>query len=138
MCQEPCPCDYHPRPIGDNRGDPLWRDYGADGILRAVAEVYHCSVAQMKGKGRKQRIARARQVAMFLISRKLEWSSTDVGAYMDREHSTVLSNCKVIRNRLSPAEVEEIRKRLRIKRVQYLNITPFESESPEFHFEATA
>jgi len=57
-------------------------------ILAATAEAFHVTPEELK-TGRRQTIARARQVAMFLMRRLTKLSLADIGRFYDKQPSTV-------------------------------------------------
>ncbi|MBM3943513.1 MAG: chromosomal replication initiator protein DnaA [SAR202 cluster bacterium] len=60
-------------------------------IVQEVSRHYRVSVPELLGKGRTQKVAQARQVAMYLLHTELEMSATDVGRLLGgRDHSTVI------------------------------------------------
>jgi chromosomal replication initiator protein len=68
-------------------------------IIRAVADYFHLSPADLKGKKRSKGIVRARHIAMYLTRNTTEYSLTEIGqAFGDRDHSTVLVSCEKINN----------------------------------------
>jgi chromosomal replication initiator protein len=68
-------------------------------IIRAVADYFHLSPADIKGKKRSKGIVRARHIAMYLTRNTTEYSLTEIGqSFGDRDHSTVLVSCEKIEN----------------------------------------
>lgn len=59
-------------------------------ILAEVAQGHGLSVFDLTGKTQFAHIARARHEAMFRIYRETRLSSVQVGALLNRDHSTVL------------------------------------------------
>jgi chromosomal replication initiator protein len=68
-----------------------------DTIARAVANFYHISLEEMKGKRRDKHIVFPRQVAMFLIREETASSLPAIGqAFGGRDHTTVLHSYEKI------------------------------------------
>ena len=62
-----------------------------DQILEAVSEHYHVEVAVLKSRLRSQKVAFARQVAMYLLREELHCSLPQIGAILGgRDHTTAL------------------------------------------------
>src|SRR5260370_2228584 len=74
---------------------PLFED-----IVSAVAEATHIAPAEIRGRSRRQRIAYARQLAMYLMRQITRASYPLIGAFFGRNHSTVIYACESIRARL--------------------------------------
>jgi Bacterial dnaA protein helix-turn-helix len=74
---------------------PLFED-----ILSAVGEATHITPAQMRGRSRRQRIAYARQLAMYLTRQITRTSYPLIGAFFGRRHATVIYACESMRWRL--------------------------------------
>ena len=63
-------------------------------IKRAVSRVTDCSLSQMEGPSRKQKVARPRHIAMFLCRDILGRSFPAIGdAFGFRDHTTVIHAC---------------------------------------------
>lgn len=71
-----------------------------------VEQEYGIPIASVKGEMRSKSVIRARRVMYFLLRNELKWSLPEIGAYMNKDHTTVL---KVLRN-FSAAENPELRK----------------------------
>ncbi len=74
---------------------PLFED-----IVSAVAEATHIAPAEIRGRSRRQRIAYARQLAMYLMRQITRASYPLIGDFFGRNHSTVIYACESIRARL--------------------------------------
>jgi len=73
------------------------RTLSIDTISRAVANFYHISLEEMKGKRRDKHIVFPRQVAMFLIREETASSLPAIGqAFGGRDHTTVLHSYEKI------------------------------------------
>lgn len=70
-------------------------------IKEAVSNQMKISIELMESKSRKQEIALARQIAMFLAKKFTSLSLKSIGAsFGNRDHSTVLHSCQAIENYL--------------------------------------
>ena len=76
-----------------------------DDILSAVGEATHVTPAEMRGRSRLQRIAYARQLAMYLMRQITRASYPLIGNFFGRGHATVIYACASITARL-PFDVE--------------------------------
>jgi chromosomal replication initiator protein len=73
------------------------RTLSVDTISRTVANFYHISLEEMKGKRRDKHIVFPRQVAMFLIREETASSLPAIGqAFGGRDHTTVLHSYEKI------------------------------------------
>jgi chromosomal replication initiator protein len=70
-------------------------------ILQAVAEQFGTTVEMLKHETRVSGIVRARQVAMYLLRRDAELSTTEVGALLNRDHTTVIHGTNQVTRQLS-------------------------------------
>ncbi len=73
-----------------------------DDIVRAVCEYYAVKPREMASQSRKQTVAKARQVAMFLCEKYTDLSKSEIGRRIaGRDHSTVLYSCRQVERRIS-------------------------------------
>ncbi|WP_036452536.1 DnaA ATPase domain-containing protein [Mycoplasma buteonis] len=63
-------------------------------ILKTVAKYYAVTTKDILGKSRVANIVIARHIAMNMFSQVLNFSSTEIGKYFHRDHSTVLNALK--------------------------------------------
>jgi len=69
-------------------------------IQRVVAEEFHLSPNDLKGKKRTQSIVYPRQLAMFITREITEYTTTEIGqAFGGRDHTTVMHACQKIEER---------------------------------------
>jgi len=89
-----------------------------DAIVDAVACFYRLSVGDLEGSSRSRKIARPRQVAMYLLREETDASLSEIGeVFGGRDHTTVLHGCDRItelmeENDLFRREVQSIRQQL--------------------------
>jgi len=70
-------------------------------IQRVVAEEFHLSPNDLKGKKRTQSIVYPRQLAMYIIREITEYTTTEIGqAFGGRDHTTVMHACQKIEERI--------------------------------------
>ncbi|MBR3319211.1 chromosomal replication initiator protein DnaA [Candidatus Saccharibacteria bacterium] len=70
-------------------------------IVEKVAKYYNLSVVEMTGKSRVSNIMTARQVAMYLLSKELGMSTTNIALEVGvKDHTTVMNGKKRISSRL--------------------------------------
>ena len=68
-----------------------------EGILKAVAEHFGVSEADILSQRRNREIAQARQVAMYLTREQTQLSTTRIGdLFGGRDHTTVMHACRII------------------------------------------
>ena len=64
--------------------------------MKAVAEAYGITLEDLRSRNRMARLADARAVACYLLTRHLNMSSTDIGTMMLRNHATVLHSVRKV------------------------------------------
>jgi chromosomal replication initiator protein len=70
-------------------------------IQRVVADEFHLSPNDLKGKKRTQSIVYPRQLAMYIIREITEYTTTEIGqAFGGRDHTTVMHACQKIEDRV--------------------------------------
>jgi chromosomal replication initiator protein len=70
----------------------------ANDILNTVSNYYGVTINELKGKCRKRRIVKPRQVIMFLLRTKARMVLSDIGEVMNRDHTTVIHSITCIQN----------------------------------------
>ena len=70
----------------------------AKDILNTVTNYYGVSIEDIKGKCRKRKIVKPRQVIMFLLRTKARMVLSDIGEVMNRDHTTVIHSITCIQN----------------------------------------
>lgn len=80
-------------------------------IQAIVCEHYDIAFAQMIGHDRRRRPTWARQVAMAVARNMTSNSTTQIGRAFERDHTTVVSGCRVVEERTAanPHLCEELR-----------------------------
>ncbi len=71
-----------------------------DRILAKVAKKYGITVDDIKGNKRTKEIAYARHISIYLIRKLTDLSLPQIGKYMKRDHSTVISSLKTVEKEL--------------------------------------
>lgn len=95
------------------------KEISADDITQAVCQHYGIKQKEITSKSRKQAIAQARQIAMYLIQRYTGAAYAQIGRrFGGRDHSTVLYACNQTARRLSVdkafrREIEELESSLK-------------------------
>ncbi|MDR0600762.1 MAG: chromosomal replication initiator protein DnaA [Treponema sp.] len=70
-------------------------------IIRVVAEDFHLSPNDLKGKKRTSTIVFPRQLAMFIAREITEYSTTEIGqTFGGRDHTTVMYSCQKIEEQI--------------------------------------
>lgn len=71
-------------------------------VLKAVADFYNISLADLLKRSRKKEVVRPRQIAMFLLREETKLSFPEIGQKLGgRDHSTVIHACEKIREEAS-------------------------------------
>jgi chromosomal replication initiation ATPase DnaA len=82
------------KPIRDLRRDQDLPEYKLTCMISVAAKIarrYSLTLAQLRGRSRDHRIVVARDHAMAVISWSCGATSTQIGDFMNRDHTTVLS-----------------------------------------------
>ncbi len=80
-----------------------WRSSPAPSLSEVtvvVAAQFGLAAADLQGKSRKQAVARARAMAMYLARRLTSATITDIGRHFGRDHTTVIHACRVSQERI--------------------------------------
>ena len=83
-------------------------------IVEKVCEHYKLDVSVLSSKSRKREVVQVRQIAMFLVKKHTELSTSKIGHFIgNRDHATVLHACKIVKDLVEvdkdiKAEIEEI------------------------------
>ncbi len=65
-------------------------------IVEEVAQFYSIHVDTLRGRGRSKKVARSRQIAMYLSRKETQASLPQLGHAFGRDHTTILHGCKKI------------------------------------------
>lgn len=65
-------------------------------ILNAVADYYKLSVKDIKGQTRSQKLANARQIAIYICREITDYSLNEIGDFFARKHPTIIYSCEKI------------------------------------------
>lgn len=65
------------------------QDISISSIVREVASYYNVEVSEIKSKKRTKVIIDARNVAIYIARKITQYSTTEIGNYFDRDHSTI-------------------------------------------------
>ena len=97
LVNKPVTLEIAQRELKDIFADPKQGNMSMDIIQRVVAEDYHLTPNDLKGKKRSAGIVKPRQIAIYLCRELTEYSLTEIGqAFGDRDHATVLHSCSKI------------------------------------------
>jgi len=97
LVNKPVTMEIAQRELKDIFADPKQGNMSMDIIQRVVAEDYHLTPNDLKGKKRSSGIVKPRQVSIFLCRELTEYSLTEIGdAFGGRDHATVLYSCNKI------------------------------------------
>ena len=86
-----------------------------DTIFRVVSKKYNVSPDEIKGKRRTGNVASARHICIFMIRQLTDLSQAAIGAYFDRDHTTILNSIKTVEKNIrdNPSLDYEIEEMLR-------------------------
>lgn len=77
-------------------------------ILDAVSKKYGVSIAELKSKTKVSNVANARQIAMYIMRKRLDLSYPKIGSLLNREHATVISSVDKIEKEIKCNSLFEI------------------------------
>ena len=97
LVNKPVTMEIAQRELKDIFADPKQGNMSIDIIQRVVAEDYHLTPNDLKGKKKSAGIVKPRQIAIYLCRELTEYSLTEIGqSFGDRDHTTILYSCKMI------------------------------------------
>lgn len=70
------------------------REITPDLLAEKVAQYFDVSVKDLKGSARNQKVAKARQIALYLCRDILKMSYESIGDFFNKKHSTVIYSCR--------------------------------------------
>ena len=70
------------------------RELTPDVLASKVADYFGVTVKDLKGNARNQKVAKARQVALYLCREMLKMSYESIGEFFNKKHSTVIYSCR--------------------------------------------
>jgi len=80
-----------------------------DKIIRSTCDFFQVSLYDIKSKKRNKKIVNARQAAMYLSRDLTNFSTTEIGSYFNRDHTTIMHAVEKIENmKSSDQELEAI------------------------------
>ncbi len=82
--------------LKDKLGPEKQLNISIDDVIKAVANHYNLSFADVKGKKRTKNIMMPRQIAMYIAREMTEYSTTELGAEFNKDHTTVMHACQKI------------------------------------------
>ena len=77
------------------------REQLASDILNTVSNYYGVSIEDIKGKCRKRRIVKPRQIIVYLLRTKARMVLSDIGYVLNRDHTTMIHSITCIQNELT-------------------------------------
>lgn len=82
------------------------QDISISAIVKEVSSYFNIEISELKGKKRTAVIRDARNVAIFLSRKITQYSTTEIGTFFDRDHSTITHSIdKVDKERKTNAEL---------------------------------
>ena len=70
-----------------------------------MAKYFDVTVKDLKGTARQQKIAQARQVAIFLTREILNMSYEAIGEFFDKKHTTVMYSYDIVKEKIQKDEM---------------------------------
>ena len=84
------------------------QDISIGTIVKEVASYFSIEISDIKGKKRTAIIKDARNVAIYLTRKITQYSTTEIGTYFDRDHSTITHSIdKVEKERKTNSELAQ-------------------------------
>jgi chromosomal replication initiation ATPase DnaA len=65
-----------------------------DTLERFVSSLYGCTLEELFGSSRKQRVVNARKICMLAMRKFTNSSLSEIGAYFNRDHATALQQIR--------------------------------------------
>jgi chromosomal replication initiator protein len=97
LVNKPVTMEIAQRELKDIFADPKQGNMSIEIIQRVVAEDFHLTPNDLKGKKKSAGIVRPRHIAIYLCRELTEYSLTEIGqAFGDRDHTTILHSCKMM------------------------------------------
>ena len=97
LVNKPVTMEIAQKQLKDIFADPKQGNISPDIIQRVVADDYHLSPNDLKGKKKSAGIVKPRHIAIYLCRELTEYSLTEIGqAFGDRDHTTILHSYKMI------------------------------------------
>lgn len=82
------------------------QELNPDKIIQIVAQVFHLPLEDILGKSQRKSCTLPRQISMYLFRSKLGLPFTQIGAFFERDHSTVMTSIKRIQNEFDQGNKE--------------------------------
>ena len=86
--------------IRDIYENPAITEITTDKIIKVVSKKYGIDEDDIKGRKRQNEIANARHITIYLMSTVKNMTSTQIGKFFDRNHTTVLASLKIVEERI--------------------------------------
>jgi len=97
LVNKPVTMEIAQRELKDSFADPKQGNMSMDIIQRIVAEEYHLTLNDLKGKKRNKGVLKPRHIAVYLCRELTEYSLTEIGqAFGGKDHSTIINSFKNI------------------------------------------
>ena len=72
------------------------KDYTLDDIFRATANYFNISLTEIKGSSRGKNVKNANKIAIYIAYEYGDFTQTDIGAYIDRDHTSIRYSYNII------------------------------------------
>ena len=79
-------------------------------LINEIENYYHLKQGVLLKRTRIKTVAHARIVAMYIMRKLYNYSFMEIGDYFNRDHSTVVKNCKKVVNYLNNNKEHQLSK----------------------------
>lgn len=79
-------------------------------LINEIENYYHLKQGVLLKRTRTKTVAHARIVAMYVMRKLYNYSFMEIGDYFNRDHSTVIKNCKKVVNCLNTDSAHQLSK----------------------------
>jgi chromosomal replication initiator protein len=85
-------------------------------VLRVVCHQTKVSKEDVLSKDRSARIVWPRQMAMYVLHKRLNWPMPLIGTSFEKHHTSVIHSCKIVEGRMEtePDKKEEVNEIMRL------------------------
>jgi len=80
------------------------KDFTLEDVFRATANYFNISLSEIKGSSRGKNVKNANKIAIYIAYEYGDFTQTDIGAYIDRDHTSVRYSYNIIASNI---EVDE-------------------------------
>lgn len=106
----------------DAQGDKKAIKIFMNDVLSVVADKYSVNVESLKGPSRKMLHTKPRMIVYWICNKRLEKSLSEIGRFLNRDHTTILHGVRVAtrNNYVSEWLAESVLQEARERRVEWV------------------